>query len=231
MFSKKVAGAVIAASCAWAVTADTIVFKSGSRLEGTVVRIVGSDITFNSDDVGEVKVAADKVASLTTTKASTVQYADKTTEDGVLSMKDGTYTLSGKKLDMGNVKAVNPEQEAWHGSVNFSGTVSRGNTVSESATILADVNRRWEKDRFKANFGYYYQQTGTDKETKEKTEDRILLEAQEDHFWVTKMYSTASTTCSTATASAPALATSGWTTRCSSPPASGTSTRKSASRT
>ena len=189
MVMKKVAGAVLAASCVWAVTADTIVFKSGSRLEGSIVRIVGGEILFKSDDVGEIKVAADKVASLTTTQNSTVQYNDKTTEDGVVNMKDGAYTVSGKKLDMGNVKAVNPEKEAWHGSVNFSGTVSRGNTVSESATVLADVNRRWEKDRFKANFGYYYQQTGTDKETKEKTEDRILLEAQEDHFWATKVYS------------------------------------------
>ena len=50
MFCRKTAAAVLAASCVWAVAADTIVFKSGSRLEGTVVRIVGSEITFNSED-------------------------------------------------------------------------------------------------------------------------------------------------------------------------------------
>ena len=188
MFSKNTVVAVLAASCALAVTADTMVFKSGSRLEGTVVRIVGKEITFNSDDVGEVKVSADKVASLTTAKASTVQYNDKTTEEGVVNMKDGEYTVTGKKLDMGNVKAINPEQEKWHGSVNFSGAVARGNTISESATVLADVNRRWDKDRLKANFGYYFQQTGTSKDDREKTEDRILLEAQEDHFWASKVY-------------------------------------------
>ena len=121
MFVRKVAIAVLAASCVWAVSADTIIFKSGSRLEGTIVRIIGNEITFKSDDVGEIKVAADKVASLTTTNASTVQYNDKSTEEGVVNMKDGAYTVSGKSLDMGNVKAVNPEQEAWHGSVNFSG--------------------------------------------------------------------------------------------------------------
>jgi len=66
--------------------------------------------------------------------------------------------------------------------------VARGNTISESATVLADVNRRWDKDRLKANFGYYFQQTGTSKDDREKTEDRILLEAQEDHFWANKVY-------------------------------------------
>ena len=43
MVMNKVAGAVLAASCVWAVTADTIVFKSGSRLEGSIVRIVGGE--------------------------------------------------------------------------------------------------------------------------------------------------------------------------------------------
>lgn len=169
--------------------ADTIVFKSGSRLEGTVVRIVGSEITFKSDDVGEVKVAADKVATLTTAQDNVVQFNDKSTTQGVLSMTNGTYTLTGKPLDMATVKAVNPEPEKWHGSVNFNGQATRGNTIAESATVLADANRRWEHDRVTANFGYYFTQTGTSKDSREKTEDRVVVEAQEDHFWSTAFYS------------------------------------------
>ena len=136
---------VLVGACA--ATADTIVFKSGSRLEGEVVRIVGGDITFKSVDVGEVKVSQDKVASLTTAKSSTVQYNDRTTADGVIAMKDGAYTLAEKPLDMKNVKAVNPEPEKWSGSVNFSGSMARGNTRSEKASVTADAPRRWGKDR------------------------------------------------------------------------------------
>ena len=55
--------------------------------------------------------------------------------------------------------------------------------------MLADVSRRWEKDRFGANFGYYFAQNGTDRYNKEKTEDRIELGSQFDHFWATKVYS------------------------------------------
>ena len=39
-------------------------------------------------------------------------------------MKDGKYTLDKKELDMDDVKAVNPEEEAWHGSVGVSGTAA-----------------------------------------------------------------------------------------------------------
>ena len=187
--SNKAIMAAFAATCALAASADTLVFKSGSRLEGTVVRIAGGEVTFKSDDVGEVKIAQDKLASIETKEAATVQYNDRSRAEGVVAMKDGKYTLNKQELDMGDVKAVNPEEEAWHGSVGVSGTAARGNTVSEKATILADVNRRWEKNRLGANFGYYFAQNGTDRDSKKKTEDRIELSAQDDYFWATKVYS------------------------------------------
>ena len=61
---RTVAACACAVACAWAVSADTVVFKSGARLTGEVVRIVGDEITFKSDDVGEVKIASGKVATL-----------------------------------------------------------------------------------------------------------------------------------------------------------------------
>ena len=185
--SNKLMFAALAAACALAATADTLVFKSGSRLEGEVVRITGGEVTFKSDDVGEVKVKLDKLSAIDTKKSATVQYNDRSRRDGVVAMKDGKYTLNKDELDIDDVKAVNPEEEAWHGSLGFSGTAARGNTVSEKATVLADLNRRWEKDRLTANFGYYFAQNGTSRYNKEKTEDRIDLGSQFDHFWATKV--------------------------------------------
>ena len=187
--SNKSLVAALAAACALAAAADTLVFKSGSRLEGEVVRMAGGEVTFKSDDVGEVKVSADKLSSIETKEAATVQYNDRSRREGVVAMKDGKYTLNKEELDMGDVKAVNPEEETWHGSVGLSGTATRGNTVGEKATALADVNRRWEKNRLAANFGYYFAQNGTSRYNKEKTEDRIELGAQDDYFWATKVYS------------------------------------------
>ena len=90
---------------------------------------------------------------------------------------------------MSTVKATDPEEEKWHGSVNVSATATRGNTVGESATVLADASRRWEKDRLTLSGGYYFAQSGTSHDNKTKNEDRIALGAQYDHFWVTKVYS------------------------------------------
>ncbi len=188
MFSKKALFICATALSAQVAVSDVVVFKSGARLTGTVESIVGGEISFKSDDVGVVKIAQAKVESLVTDKPNTIQYNDKSTEQGVLSMTNGVYALSGKTLDMGNVKAVNPVVETWHGSITLSGTAQRGNTVGESATVLADLNRRWEKDRLTTSLGYYFAQSGSSNENKEKTEDRIVLKAQEDHFWSAKFY-------------------------------------------
>ncbi|MBQ8113375.1 MAG: DUF481 domain-containing protein [Kiritimatiellae bacterium] len=188
MSIKNSAALLLAASCALAVSADTIVFKSGSRLEGEIVSIAGGEIKFKSDDVGTLTIKDEKVASLTTTK-SKVQYKDNTVAEGALAKQNDAYTLAGKPIDMKNVKAVNPEPEKWHGSANLSGSIARGNTRSEKASVVADVNRRWDKDRLAGDFGYYFAQNGTTRDNKEKTEDRIDLGAQFDHFWVTKVYS------------------------------------------
>ena len=92
-----------------------------------------------------------------------------------MALKDGAYTLTGRPLDMKRVKAVNPEPEAWHGAVNFSGTAARGNTTSEKVALTANAARRWEKDRYTGSFGYYFAQNGTTRDNKEKTEDRSEL--------------------------------------------------------
>ena len=180
---------VTAVTAAMTASADLLVFKSGSRLVGKIDRIEGGEIKFTSDDVGSISVKQDKVASFTTEANSKILYTDKTTEEAVISMTNGQYEASGKSLDMAKVKAVNPEPEAWHGSVNLSASAARGNTVSENVSLIADVKRRWEKDRFTADGGYYFAQSGKGRENKEKTEDRIDLGMQEDHFWVGKLYS------------------------------------------
>jgi hypothetical protein len=92
--SLKPLGVFLLAFCSATAIADTVEFKSGARLTGTVVKIAGGVITFNSDDVGEVQIKEEKIASLVTEKANTIQYNDKTTEDGVIAMKDGKYTVA-----------------------------------------------------------------------------------------------------------------------------------------
>ena len=187
---KSIAIAVMVALSVSAALADKVTLKSGSFLTGKAGAISNGEMVFASDDLGEVKIKLSNIVALDCLTDNVVQYNDNSTEQKKLGVKDGEiYDAEGVKLDMTIVKAINPVVEKWHGSVNVAFQSSRGNTYENSATVLANLNRRWEKDRVNFNFGYYYSETGSSKENKEKSTDRWEIEGQHDHFWSAKFYS------------------------------------------
>ena len=186
---------VMVAGTALAASADVIHFASGDKLTGKMKSITGNSIVFASDAVGDVTVDAAKVAKMVVDAESEILYKDENREKTRIVYDNGKYSAldnSGnpsRTIDMATVKQVNPEPEKWHGSVALAASALRGNTVSESASVVASVNRRWEADRFTANGGYYFAQSGSSKDNKQKTESRAEVTAQEDHFWAKKVYS------------------------------------------
>jgi putative salt-induced outer membrane protein YdiY len=168
--------------------ADKLVLKSGSVLLGKTDVIRDGKVTFNADDIGSVTIPADKIAKLESEAKHVIQYQDGTTENKSVTVAEGKILIESKAVPA-NVKAIDPIVEKWHGSVNASATATRGNTVGESVSIIANVNRRWENDRFTASAGYFFEQSGDTKEDKQKTVSRFELEAQQDHFWSKKFYS------------------------------------------
>jgi putative salt-induced outer membrane protein YdiY len=174
--------AAFAAAIAATAFADKVTLKSGSYLTGKTGSISADTVEFASDDLGDVKIKVEKIASLESDKAHKIVYKDKTVAEKTVGVADGALTVDGQKLDMGSVKAIDPAEETWHASVNLSASMARGNTVSESATILADASRRWEANRFTSSLGYYFAQSGDSKDTKQKTASRFELAAQDDIF-------------------------------------------------
>ncbi|MCR5413242.1 MAG: DUF481 domain-containing protein [Kiritimatiellae bacterium] len=190
MKTKLLFAALAAAISAGSAMADKVTLKSGSVLTGSAGTFEGDALNFASDDLGDMKIPVDKIASLESDAKHVIEYVDRSREsDKSVTVKDGDYVVDGQKLDKSKVKAIDPGVETWHGSVNVAYESNRGNTYKNNATVLADISRRWEEDRVKANFGYYYSETGTSKQDKEKSTDRWEVEGQHDHFWSEKFYS------------------------------------------
>ena len=182
MKMKLMAATLAAAIASTAAFADKVTFKSGSYLTGKAGKVEGGDLNFVSDDLGEMKIAVDKIATLESGTDHLVVYTDKTEETKVLTVKDGEFIADGKALDMERVKAIDPAPEQWHGAVNAGWQSARGNTYKNSGSVLAEASRRWEKDRVTAKFGYYFTETGTSKKDRETSERRWEVEAQNDYF-------------------------------------------------
>ena len=173
---------------AGAAFADKVTLKSGSFLTGEAGLIQEGKLLFKSDDLGDLKIDVANIKSLDAAKSHVVQYTDNSTEDKILSIKDGALWSGSGKLDMAKVKATDPVEETWHGNVNVAFNAARGNTYQNTAAILANVNRRWEKDRLNVDFGYYYSENSQSGSETQKTEDRWEVEAKHDHFWWEKVY-------------------------------------------
>ena len=185
MKTQILAMAALASACAFA---DKVTLKSGSVLTGEAGLIQDGNLLFKSDDLGDVKVKIDSIVSLDKSASHVIQYNDNSRQDKVLTVRDGALYEGEGKLDMSNVKATDPGIETWHGMVNVAYQASRGNTYEDTGSVLANVNRRWEKDRLNVDFGYYYSASGKAGEETVKNTDRWEAEAKHDHFWWEKVY-------------------------------------------
>jgi len=173
---------------AGAAFADKVTLKSGSFLTGTVVGTKSDEITFKSDDLGEIKIKVENIAKLEDAGVHEVQFADGTSVSNALSVAGGKYLADQKPLDMANVKAIDPVPETWHGNIHLAYQAARGNSYENSASVMAHLDRRWEKDRFNGDFGYYYSETGAGDKDVSKTADRWEVELKHDHFWFEKVF-------------------------------------------
>ena len=182
---KLMVGVALVAGAAFA---DKVTLKSGSFLTGEAGLIQDGKLLFKSDDLGEIKIDVANIKLLDAAKNHVVLYVDNMTEEKILTVKDGVLWNGEGKLDMANVKATDPVAETWHGSVNVAFNAARGNTYDNTAAVLANVNRRWEKDRLNVDFAYNYAETGKAGQNTQKTTDRWDVEAKHDHFWWEKVY-------------------------------------------
>ncbi len=180
--------AVLTVSLAVSALADKVTLKSGSFLTGSAGKMTDNVLEFKSDDLGDMKIDVSKIAAIESSGEHIIEYKDLSRETKPITVRDGEYYIADQKLDMSNIKAIDPAVETWHGSVNFTWESDRGNTYKNSATVLANVNRRWEEDRFTANFAYNYSETGTSKRDRETSERNWEIDGQHDHFWLPKAY-------------------------------------------
>ena len=185
----KLAIAAAVAIAAGASFADKVTMNGGSVLVGETGAISGDVIKFKSDDLGELDLKLANIKSIDKAKNHTVQYTDGTTSDRILVVRDGALWSGDAKLDMSNVKNIDPVPEKWHGSINVAYNAARGNQYENSAAVIANVNRRWEKDRLSGDFAYNYAESGKSKSSSNKTSDRWLVDVKHDHFWSEKVYS------------------------------------------
>lgn len=181
---------------------DELHLTNGDRLTGEAVRMEEGALFFKTPYVsGEMEIAWDNVANLSTDKPVRVMLEDGTllngrtliAEQGKMKMKMGAI-VETVSFDLDKVKAVNPEQSGPGGGAKFKGEVNAGVAVSEGNTetsgvhVNAEMVARTKVNRYTAGMEYNYE--SSDDET---TARNALAYGKYDYFFTEKWYLYANT--------------------------------------
>ncbi len=171
---------------------DVVIFKSGDKLTGTVKKVSGGKMTFDSKIAGKLSLNMDDIQTFSTDETIMIEKPDGTrVETAIVAAKEGTITLatSDTALPLTDITKVNPEAPQWKGSLIAGATFARGNTHSDTVSIDGDAGLRRADDRFSLGAGYRFDKQRNKSTGKDNTtEDKWFINGQYDYFMSKKLY-------------------------------------------
>lgn len=194
--------ATIVAMCGSVATADEILFKNGDRLTGTITRAAEGKLTIQTTIAGEVTVDLSEVRTFSTDEPIEIrlgdgsvlpgQTVDASDQEGVIQTQGGAdAAIQPQTLELSQVSAINPPDDGatWSGAFTIGGTITRGNSKTESLSARVEAERRTVDDRLSLNAGYLFgRETAPDTGVTSTTTDNWFASGKYDYFIDPKLY-------------------------------------------
>lgn len=181
---------------AFTVSADEVLFKSGDRLQGTVVKVAGGKMVFASKVAGKVTLNMADIKTFSTDAPITIVLTDGTVveqqvsvaaAEGQITVAPDTATPQAVAFDA--IGTVNPDKVKWTGIVAVGMNFTRGNTKSDTLNVAGDAVRRTVNDRSTAALGYIFtKQRDNNTRDTTTTADKWFVRGQYDYFFSPKFY-------------------------------------------
>lgn len=160
-FAFTLVSAVLLAPCV--AGADELVLKTGDKLAGKVVGMVGGKLSFETPYAGVIKVDWAQVASLKTDAKVSVKLKTKDVLEGKLSTgAEGRLKVEVEgvaqpvEVGMADITHFNEPPTLWHGSLTVSAKTTDGNTHNRTGLIAGEGSRVTEEDLFLIRFIFRY---------------------------------------------------------------------------
>ncbi len=152
-----------------AMMADSVTFKNGDRLTGTVVKSDGKKLTFKTDALGSVDIDWSAIQTLSSDSAVFVdQTSTKKTYSGKLSTGDGTLvvqpangvSISIPQADVAALRSADEQKDfelsqhpgllqGWTAAANVGFALTGGNSQTENLAISFNALRVGLHDKLK----------------------------------------------------------------------------------
>lgn len=175
---------------------DEVLFKSGDRLSGTVVKVEKGKMVFASTVAGTVTLNLADIRTFSTDQPVAIARADGAvvqrqvaagTAEGEVALlaEDG----AAQPLALTEIVTINPDKVKWTGMVSIGATYVRGNTTSDTIHLGAEATLRRKDDRTTLGAAYLYaKQRDIATGRSNTSDDRWFAKAQYDAFLSPQTY-------------------------------------------
>lgn len=171
--------------------ADEVFLKNGDRLSGDIVKMEGESIIIKTSYAGDIKIDWKEVQGVNSTGFQTFQMKDRSVLRGRISSTAPNQvtvtneTLGSTKLmAISDITAINPPPLVTsEGSLNFAGTVNKGNSDTKAINGSLFYTLRADRHRFGLEGKYNYGE-----QNEKVTVRNALLELKYDTFITKHLY-------------------------------------------
>src|SRR5579871_4797449 len=193
-----------------AVNADEVIFKNGDRITGKIDVYDGTKLVMKSGPAAKVEIDLKTVKTFSTEGPIDVVLKDGTKihrrvilgADGKITLVEpeappttapaaGHYISSepiGSVFPFDQLKAINPPPIKWTGNFLVGGTITTGNTETQSVNAGAHLARRTDQDRIAFDASYLYGRQHVPGDGTHETINNWGIEGKYDYFFTPRLY-------------------------------------------
>lgn len=173
----------VVSSPAWA---DRLTFANGDVITGTVTSLEGGHVVIQTEYAARIVVAQDKVLSIDTDDEVQVSTAQGDIINGKVTTEEGSVTIAGTgaTVALADVKRVTRsstpglfEAADWAHKVDLAATLSKGNSKTETFSLLTESSMRKDQNEHTLNSALF-----RDKDDEVTTRDQMDIDYSYKRF-------------------------------------------------
>lgn len=132
--------------------ADVIQLKNGDRVSGDIITMVDTVLTVDTDYADVIEIDWDDVKGLTSDKPLWVAFHDGAVIPDDIGVRNGDRLIVFRlepdgPVQLHKIKSINPFELSYRGNLGLGGSLTSGNTDTESlnASGTLTVNKEWHR--------------------------------------------------------------------------------------